>query len=184
LVYRAPTRINVSRNRVFLRYQSSGSGMKELFESMMGPSKDTNANQQEGAENLPEIPNIPGVAGEFATSFFQQAFQKGGDRVVKAFEVELNVLTWSVKGDEEWSAKTTSPFFEQEERDKTVRAKCEQLGLSPFFTNRVLSLLKNDIDITRLDQIRTDYEEIMRAYRKERTVVVHTAPNLSQEELI
>jgi len=125
---------------------------------------------------------IPGIAGEYATSFFRESYQRGADRVCKAFEVELNVLTLSVRGDEDWNIATTSPFVSKEAKEEYMKTKCKELKLSPFFTNRLLTLLEKD-DLGRLEQIRADYEEIMRIYRRERTVTLVTGPGYSQQEI-
>jgi len=133
-------------------------------------------------EGVPETIIIPGIAGEYATNFFRESYKRGGARVAQAFELELNILTWSVRGDSDWDVITTSPFFSLEVKEKTVRDKCKDLKLSPFFTNRVIALLQSDIDITRLEQIRTDFEELMRSFRRERQVVLVTGKDLSKEE--
>jgi len=136
-----------------------------------------------GEDGVPETIIIPGVAGEYATMFFKEAYKRGGERVSSAFEVELNVLTMSVRDDSDWEGVTTSPFFTSEQKEQTVREKCQALKLSPFFTNRLVTLLKNDYDITRLEQIRSDYEELMRSFRRERQVVLVTGKELSADEL-
>lgn len=135
-----------------------------------------------GPDGIPEVMVIPGIAGEFATQFFRESYQRGGDRIAKAFEVELNVLTWSVRDDADWDIATTSPFVGLEDKEKFVRQKCEQLKLSPFFITRVINLLQSD-DLSRLEQIRADYAEIMRIYRRERQVTLVTGPSVSQQEV-
>jgi len=136
-----------------------------------------------GPDGVPETIIIPGIAGEYATNFFKESYKRGGPRVAQAFELELNILTWSVRGDSDWDVVTTSPFFSLEQKEKAVRDKCKQLKLSPFFTNRVIALLQNDIDITRLEQIRSDFEELMRSFRRERQVILVTGKQLSKEEI-
>jgi len=135
------------------------------------------------AEGVPETLIIPGVAGEYAMNFFRESYKRGGSRVAQAFELELNILTWSVREDSDWDIVTTSPFFDAAVREKHIREKCKALKLSSFFTNRLLTLLKNDVDITRLEQIRADYEELMRTFRRERPVVLVTGRELSPAEV-
>jgi len=136
-----------------------------------------------GPDGIPETIVIPGIAGEYATNFFKDSYKRGGTRVAAAFEVELNVLTLSVRGDSDWDVVTTSPFFSFEQKEQAIRDKCKSLKLSPFFTNRIVSLLKTEPDITRLEQIRADYEELMRSFRRERQVVLVTGASLSPAEL-
>lgn len=136
-----------------------------------------------GPDGIPETIVIPGIAGEYATNFFKESYKRGGSRVAQAFEVELNVLTLSVRGDSDWDVVTTSPFFSIEQKEKAVRDKCKSLKLSPFFTNRIIALLQTDPDITRLEQIRADYEELMRSFRRERQVVLVTGTPLSPAEV-
>jgi len=136
-----------------------------------------------GPDGVPETIIIPGVAGEYATTFFKESYKRGGERVATAFEVELNVLALSVRGDADWEGVTTSPLFTTDQKHQTIKEKCQSLKLSPFFTNRILTLLKNDYDVTRLEQIRADYEELMRSFRRERQVVLVTGKELSPEEL-
>jgi len=124
---------------------------------------------------------IIGKAGAYASTYFLQAHAKGGPKTVSTFEKELNVLTWSVRGDTKWEVETQSPFFDLEHKQNAVRTKCKELGLSPFFAERIVELLRGE-DVGRLEQIRTDYEEIMRAFRKERDVTLVTKQPLSPQE--
>jgi len=134
-------------------------------------------------EGVPETIVIPGIAGEYATRFFREAYKRGGERVAKGLEVELNALAMSVRTDPDWDILTTSPFFSLEQKQKAVRERCQKLKLSPFFTNRILSLLDKEEDIGRLQQIRYDYEELMRSFRRERQLVLVTGKPLSPQEL-
>jgi len=123
------------------------------------------------------------VAGEYATKFFREAYQRGGEKIARAFEAELNILTWSVRKDPDWGVLTTSPFYSLQDKEKTVRKKALELKLSPFFANRVVRLLNDQNDISRLEQLRTDFEEIMRFLRKERQVTLVTGKDLPPQEI-
>jgi len=136
-----------------------------------------------GADGIPETIVIPGIAGEYASKFFRDAYQRGGQKIAMGFEAELNILTWSVRGDSDWGILTTSPFFPVEEKEATVRKKCKELKLTQFFANRIVKLLNDSNDIARLEQLRTDYEEIMRFIRKERQVTLITGTDLSPQEI-
>jgi hypothetical protein len=86
-----------------------------------------------GEDGIPEVVVIPGITGEYAYNFFRESFKRGGQKIAQAFEAELNILTWSVRSDPDWDVLTTSPFFSLEDKNKTVKSKCQTLGLTPFF---------------------------------------------------
>jgi F0F1-type ATP synthase delta subunit len=137
-----------------------------------------------GEDGVPETIVIPGIAGEFASKFFKESYKRGGMTVARSFEAELNIFTWSVREDPDWDVKTTSPFFSVDEKKGTIKQKCKSLGLTPFFTNRIANLVTEEVNnIDRLEQLRTDYEEIMQFLRKERKVTLITGTELAPSEL-
>jgi len=125
---------------------------------------------------------IPGTSGIYAMLLFENAYKDGGDSLVKRVEKEINVVAWSVRKDTEWEIVTKTPFFSPKEREEFVTERLKSLGCSQWFTNIILELIEKK-DINKLDQIRVDYEEIMRAYRKEVDVILVTKTPLSSELL-
>jgi len=108
--------------------------------------------------------------------------ESGGDEAVKQFEKELNVLTWSVRKDVSWVVDTTTPIINNSTRSILVEKRILRLGCSKFFASCILNIMKRD-GLKRLNQLRLDYEEIMRDYRREIDVLFVTAKKLSNEEL-
>jgi len=130
-----------------------------------------------------EAPLIPGTAGIYSMFFFEEAYRHGGDSAVRNFETELNFFVWKIRKDAgRWDVETKSPLIPLEARSALVEKRISSLGLSPFFSKCILTLLERK-EISRLNQIRTDYEEIMQVYRREIEVVFTTGKKLPQSEL-
>jgi len=126
---------------------------------------------------------IPGKSGAFAMFFYVTAYKQGGDEAVKQFEHELNVLTWKVRGNDLWKIETGSPLFPVEERIKIATARLtSEKKFSEYFVSCIAGLIKLN-GISRLEQIRSDYEEIMRAHRREIDIVLITKEPLTPELL-
>jgi len=138
----------------------------------------TNLNAKPG--ETPAI--IPGTSGNFAMQFFEKAYENGGDEGVKRFEKELDVLTWSVRKDADWEVVTRSPLVNKEWRNQLVHERLQSIGCSQFFINCILDLIDRRV-ISRLDQVRVDYEEIMRAYRREVDVTFVTGKSIQSSDL-
>jgi F0F1-type ATP synthase delta subunit len=113
--------------------------------------------------------------------FFETVWKHAGEPGVKTFEKELNLLTWSVRKDPEWEL-TQSPLVSLEEKNKIVTERLKKLGCSDFFITQILSLVQSE-NLPRLNQIRFDYEEIMRAYRREIDVSLITKTPLAADVL-
>jgi len=130
-----------------------------------------------------EAPLIPGKSGRYAMFFFEEAYELGGDKAVRNLEKELDLLAWSVRKDKEnWEFVTKSPLLDLEARIALVKKHLSDLGLSPFFTQCILALVERN-EISRLNQIRADYEEIMQIYRREVEVVFTTGFKPPQSDL-
>jgi F0F1-type ATP synthase delta subunit len=143
------------------------------------PTRISNVNLDAPPGEVPVL--IPGVAGEYAMNFFESVFEQEGDVGVKTFEKQLNLLSWSVRNDPDWEL-TRSPLITVDQKSQIVQDRLEALGCSEFFINSIVSLVQSE-DITRLDQIRYDFEEIMRAYRREVDVTLVTKTELSEKDL-
>jgi len=126
--------------------------------------------------------SIPGKAGKRAGEFFEEAMEREGETGVARLEKELAVLDWSVKGDARWDIETTTPFFPVQWKREQVTRRLNSLGLSPLLADLVMRLVESG-DVRRLAQVRLDYEELMRAYRREVDVTLVTAAPLSKEQL-
>jgi len=114
--------------------------------------------------------------------FFEKAYEKGGDEGVKRFEKELDILTWTVRKDADWDVVTRSPLVEKKIRNQLVQERLKKLGCSQIFIDCILALIDRRV-INRLDQVRVDYEEIMRAYRREVDVSLVTGKPIKTDEL-
>eukprot|EP01125_Pyxidicula_operculata_P000347 TRINITY_DN10398_c0_g1_i1.p1 TRINITY_DN10398_c0_g1~~TRINITY_DN10398_c0_g1_i1.p1 ORF type:complete len:260 (+),score=63.81 TRINITY_DN10398_c0_g1_i1:25-804(+) len=125
---------------------------------------------------------VPGTAGAYAMYIFEEAYTAGGDKVVQRTESELNVLTWSVRKNTDWEVATNTPFLTPEKRNQYITEYMTSLGCSTFFIDLIVGLADRK-DLGRLNQIRTDFEEIMRGYRKEVDVVLTTKGPLTPETL-
>jgi len=126
--------------------------------------------------------SIPGKAGKRAGEFFEEAMEREGDAGVTRLEKELGVLDWSVKGDSRWDIETTTPFFPISWKREQVTRRLGSLGLSPLLADLVMRLVETG-DVRRLAQVRVDYEELMRTYRREVDVALVTGAPLSKEQL-
>jgi len=126
--------------------------------------------------------SIPGKAGKRAGEIWEEAFAAEGQEGVARLEKELAVLVWSVKGDSRWDVETTSPFFPLEWKREQVLRRIGALGLSSLLGDAVMRLIAAG-EVRRLDQVRVDYEELMRAYRREVDVQLITAQPVSKERL-
>jgi len=116
-------------------------------------------------------------------SFYESAYKQGGDDAVKQFEHELNVLTWNVRGNDLWTIETGSPLFPVEERIKIATARLtSEKKFSEYFISCIVGLIQSN-GISRLEQIRSDFEEIMRAHRREIDIVFITKEPLTPELL-
>jgi len=112
-------------------------------------------------------------------TFFENVWKQGGDIGVKTFESELNLLAWSIKKDEEWEL-TQSPLISVKDKHQIVTQRLKKLGCSEFFINQIVSLVESE-NLVRLNQIRYDFEEIMRAYRREIDVTLVTQTTLPED---
>jgi len=126
--------------------------------------------------------SIRGKAGRIAMNFFEEAFAREGDAGVVRLERELGVLEWSVRGQPEWKAETTSPFFDLEWKRELVSKRLAAQGLSPLLTELVMDMVAK-AEIRRLEQVRVDYDEIMRGYRREIDATLTTSTPLSPARL-
>jgi len=143
------------------------------------PARISNVNLDAPPGEVPVL--IPGVAGAYAMNFFESVFELEGDIGVKTFEKQLNLLSWSVRNDPDWEL-TRSPLISTEQKSQLVQQRLQILGCSEFFIDSIVSLVQSEA-ITRLDQIRYDFEEIMRAYRREVDVILVTKSQLSEKDL-
>jgi F0F1-type ATP synthase delta subunit len=125
---------------------------------------------------------VRGKAGEFAMRFFEDAFAREGDAGVVRLEKELAVLEWSVRDLTAWRVQTTSPFFDLKWKREQITKRLTAQGLSPLLIDLVMDLVAQG-EIRRLQQVRTDYDEIMRGYRREVDVTLTTAKPLSADRL-
>jgi F0F1-type ATP synthase delta subunit len=162
-----------------LRIRSFNSFRSPQVRSYAKPARISNVNLDAPPGEVPVL--IPGIAGEYAMNFFESVYEKEGDVGVKTFEKQLNLLSWSVRNDPDWEL-TRSPLISVEQKSRLVQERLKSLGCSKFFIDSILSLVKSE-DITRLDQIRYDFEEIMRAYRREVDVILVTKTQLSEKDL-
>jgi F0F1-type ATP synthase delta subunit len=126
--------------------------------------------------------SVRGKAGRFAMHFFEDAFAREGDAGVVRLEKELGVLDWAVRDQTSWRVTTTSPFFDLKWKREQVTKRLTAQGLSPLLIDLVMELVAQG-EIRRLQQVRTDYDEIMRAYRREVDVTLTTSKPLSPERL-
>jgi len=126
--------------------------------------------------------SIPGKAGKRAGEMWEEAYAAEGEAGVTRLEKELAVLTWSVKGDTRWDVETTSPFFSLEWRREQVQRRVNALGLSPLLSEAVMRLVAAG-EVRRLAQVRIDYEELMRAHRREVDVQLITAEPVGKDRL-
>jgi len=116
--------------------------------------------------------------------FFEQAYAHGGDEAVKIFEKELNLLTWNVRTNKIWEVQTRSPLIPPEDAKMLVALRLIAMNLDDdLFAKSILGLAQDPSLISRLNQIRADYEEIMRAYRREIDVTFTTKEAIPPEHL-
>jgi F0F1-type ATP synthase delta subunit len=125
---------------------------------------------------------VRGKAGKVAMRFFEDAFAREGDAGVLRIEKELGVLDWAVRDQVAWRVTTTSPFFDLKWKREQITKRLTAQGLSPLLIDLVMDLVAQG-EIRRLQQVRTDYDEIMRGYRREVDVTLTTAKPLSPERL-
>jgi len=126
--------------------------------------------------------SVRGKAGRFAMRFFEDAFAREGDAGVVRLEKELAVLDWAVRDQTSWRVTTTSPFFDLKWKREQITKRLTAQGLSPLLVDLVMELVAQG-EIRRLQQVRTDYDEIMRGYRREVDVTLTTSRPLSAERL-
>jgi len=126
--------------------------------------------------------SVRGKAGRFAMRFFEEAYAREGDAGVVRLEKELAVLDWSVRDQTAWKVQTTSPFFDLQWKREQIAKRLSAQGLSPLLIDLVMELVSQG-EVRRLAQVRTDYDEIMRGYRREVDVTLATATPLSSERL-
>jgi len=126
--------------------------------------------------------SVRGTAGRFAMRFFEEAYTRESDNGVVRLEKELAVLEWSVRGQASWKVQTTSPFYDLQWKRELISKRVNALGLSPLILDLVMQLVAKG-EVRRLRQIRTDYDEIMRGYRREVDVKLTTAAPVSTERL-
>jgi len=126
--------------------------------------------------------SVRGKAGRFAMRFFEDAFAREGDAGVVRLEKELGVLDWSVRDQTSWRVQTGSPFFDLKWKREQITKRLTAQGLSPLLIDLVMDLVAQG-EIRRLSQVRVDYDEIMRGYRREVDVTLTTAKSLSPERL-
>jgi F0F1-type ATP synthase delta subunit len=123
-----------------------------------------------------------GKAGKISMVMFENAFEREGHEGVTNIEKELSVLAYNVRDDIAWRVETTSAFFDKEWKHELVTKRLKGWGASNLLIDLVLDLVDQG-DIRRLQQISVDYEEVMRAYRKEVDVTLTTARPISSELL-
>jgi len=126
--------------------------------------------------------SVRGKAGRFAMRFFENAYAREGAAGVVRLEKELAVLDWSVRDQTSWRVLTTSPFFDLKWKREQLTKRLSAEGLSPLLVDLVMDLVAQG-EIRRLQQVRTDYDEIMRGYRREVDVNLTTAKPVSPERL-
>lgn len=126
--------------------------------------------------------SIPGKAGKRAGEFFEVAFEREGEAGVTRLEKELAVLSWAVGRESKWDIETTTPFFPLEWKRTQVTKRIQGLGLSPLLVDLVMRLVEAG-EVRRLGQVRVDYEETMRAFRREVDVTLITGHPLSADQL-
>jgi F0F1-type ATP synthase delta subunit len=126
--------------------------------------------------------SVRGTAGRFAMRFFEEAYEREGDAGVVRLEKELAILDWSVRGQTSWKVQTTSPFFDLQWRREQITKRLSGQGLSPLLIDLVMDLVAQG-EVRRLQQVRTDFDEIMRAFRREVDVTLTTAASLSTEHV-
>jgi len=114
-------------------------------------------------------------------TFFESVWKHSGEVGVKTFESEINLLSWSVRKDDEWEL-AQSPLIPLSQKNKIVTDRLKKLGCTDFFISQILILVETE-NLARLTQIRYDYEEIMRAYRREIDVALVTKTTLPEEVL-
>jgi len=126
--------------------------------------------------------DVSGKAGQFAMRFFEDAYAREGAAGVTRLEKELAVLDWSVRGENSWRVQTTSPFFDLKWKREMITKRLNAQGYSPLLVDLIMELVTKG-QIRRLQQVRVDYEEIMRGFRREVDVKLKTAGPLSPERL-
>eukprot|EP01128_Nolandella_sp_AFSM9_P003848 TRINITY_DN168_c2_g1_i1.p1 TRINITY_DN168_c2_g1~~TRINITY_DN168_c2_g1_i1.p1 ORF type:complete len:313 (-),score=98.72 TRINITY_DN168_c2_g1_i1:148-1086(-) len=124
--------------------------------------------------------DITGRAGEVAMFMYSYTMAEQGSAVVERLEKELVVLAAATAESNEWSVSTTSPFFGPEEKTEMVKEFIKGVGGSDFFAFLIAKLVQDEL-VQLLPQITADFQEIMRAHRKEVDVEFVTATELSEE---
>jgi F0F1-type ATP synthase delta subunit len=113
---------------------------------------------------------------------WEVAYAAEGDAGVTRLEKELAVLTWYTKSDARWDIETTSPFFPLTWKREQVMRRIKDLGLSALLGEQVMLLVEAG-EVRRLNQVRVDFEELMRAHRREVDVTFISATPLSADHL-
>jgi len=126
--------------------------------------------------------SVPGKAGAYAARFFEKAFEHEGSAGVLRLEKELGVLDWTFSQDPLWKVQTTSPLFDLKWKRELISKRLAAQGLSPLVVDFVMQLVE-DGEVRRLSQIRVDYDEIMRAFRRQVDVILTTAQPLTPDRL-
>lgn len=155
---------------------------RRALPSLQARSYAKDAKDAKAKKTMKSPVNVRGKAGRFAMRFFEEAYAREGDVGVVRLEKELAVLDWSMRDQTSWRVQTTSPFFDLEWKREQITKRLTALGLSPLLIDLVMELVAQG-EVRRLAQVRTDYDEIMRGYRREVDVTLMTAEQLSPQRL-
>jgi len=133
------------------------------------------------------IPYISGKAGHYATNLYETAYDEGGgEKGLQEIELQLNRFVWNNRANgkqqDEWEYIVLNPLYTPEMKLEKAREFLQSLKATPIFINFILKLLEKREDHL-LNQIRIDFEEIMRAHRREIDVELITPSSLSPEDL-
>jgi F0F1-type ATP synthase delta subunit len=139
--------------------------LERMAHSLGLPLPPQNVNQK--ALVKPPI-SIPTSAGRAATALFQQHYALGGLKAAERFGKELSVFVWSVEGKKSWSSLVNAPDQLLPRRIKHTHLEKHMfvLGMSPAFFKSMKALFDTK-DIYRLNQILSDYETLVRAWKRE-----------------
>eukprot|EP01126_Amoeba_proteus_P013541 TRINITY_DN1577_c0_g1_i5.p1 TRINITY_DN1577_c0_g1~~TRINITY_DN1577_c0_g1_i5.p1 ORF type:complete len:218 (-),score=34.71 TRINITY_DN1577_c0_g1_i5:122-775(-) len=110
---------------------------------------------------------------------WETLYEIGGEEALNRFEKEMSVLVWSNRGNNEWDSLIHTPdtFLPQEQKEEAIVEGLTAMGCSPLFIEIILELLHTPI-IARLDQLRNDFAELNREFRREVEIVLTTGKEL------
>jgi len=132
---------------------------------------------------------IPGRSGLMAMKLFNDISDQESDagknipkmnKALKRTQLELQVFSARIRGDESWVKFTSIPqqLIPEETRNNYFKSIIDSLGCSHQFYEYLLPYYKNG-QISKLDQLTVDFVELHRAHKREIEITLYTEKALS-----